>query len=207
MSRITQNSHDIRRIFAKCVKASKTNIVQTACTNMRAAKHRFESFAKPLGRTCLHLHATIQTALQLTDKPNTAERAKEWLKWLNTERCVMAAMLADASDQSLAITRVMDSENVDPARMHKVLHEFNMAVTALFCDKKCLSIFGYTKVMLRLLRETVVWHVGNDTYSIGDERGVPEDVVERCIQRMASWVILARAALKAEFPSWEIGQA
>ena len=173
---------------------------------MKAAKHRFENFAKPLGRTCLHLHATIRTALWMVGRGSTADRAKAWLQWLDTEKCLMAAMLADASDQSLALTRLMDNEQVDPASIHKEIHSFNMSITGLFNNKQCLSVFGYTKVMLDMLRDPILWQVDGVAHSIGDETGVKQDVIDRCLGRMRSWIILARAALDAEFPSWEIAQ-
>ena len=206
MARMIQNSLDIRRVFSRFVRTSRNKIVSSACTNMKAAKHRFESFAKPLGRTCIHLHATIRTALWMVGRGSTADRAKAWLQWLDTEKCLMAAMLADASDQSLALTRLMDNEQVDPASIHKEIHSFNMSITGLFNNKQCLSVFGYTKVMLDMLRDPILWQVGGIAHSIGDETGVKQDVIDRCLGRMRSWIILARAALDAEFPSWEIAQ-
>lgn len=206
MARMIQNSLDIRRVFSRFVRTSRNKIVSSACTNMKAAKHRFESFAKPLGRTCIHLHATIRTALWMVGRGSTADRAKAWLQWLDTEKCLMAAMLADASDQSLALTRLMDNEQVDPASIHKEIHSFNMSITGLFNNKQCLSVFGYTKVMLDMLRDPILWQVDGVAHSIGDETGVKQDVIDRCLGRMRSWIILARAALDAEFPSWEIAQ-
>ena len=81
-----------------------------------------------------------------------------------------------------------------------------MAITALFVQGKALSCFGYTSTMLQILRQPVVWHLSGKMYSIGAEQGVPEATIEACFGRMRSWVILARASLAAEFPSWEIAQ-
>ena len=84
---------------------------------------------------------------------------------------------------------------------------FIRKVEALFGEsKRCLTIFGYTSVMMNLLKEYVVWHVNGDSRSIGFERGVPRDIVDRCMERMRSYVVLARAALSAEFPSFEMSQ-
>ena len=81
-----------------------------------------------------------------------------------------------------------------------------MAVTALFVQKKALSCFGYTSTMLQILRQPVVWHLSGKTYSIGAEEGVPEETIEACSGRKRFWVILARAWMTADFPSWEIAQ-
>ena len=119
----------------------------------------------------------------------------------------MAAMMADASDQSMALTRSMDTEKLDPASSNAEIQTFNLSITALFCETQCLVVFGYTSTMLALLKNQLVFQVGNETCVLGDESRVPKDVIERCLGRTRSWIILARASLKAEFPSWEISQA
>ena len=48
---------------------------------------------------------------------------------------------------------------------------------------------------------------GEGVGSIGCETGVPSVVLDRCIGRMQAFLVLARAALAAEFPSFEIAQA
>eukprot|EP00959_Pyramimonas_sp_CCMP1952_P140169 2933383-Pyramimonas_sp.AAC.1 len=60
--------------------------------------------------------------------------------------------------------------------------------------------------MLEILKTQVVFVVGNSTYSVGCETGVPEDIINRCLDRMKAYVVLARAALAAEFPSFELAQ-
>ena len=164
VAQLIQHSLDIRRVFANYVKTCTHTCVNTTVTNMRAAKHRFESFAKPLGRSVLHLHACIRTALYVasrgssSDKPAT--RARDWLRWLDTEKCVMVAMLADAADESLALTRLLDAENADPAVLNREVHCFHLRLAALFGEgKQCLHRLGYTQTMLELLREQVVWTV------------------------------------------------
>ena len=210
IARLIQNSLQIQQVFSGFVKSSGSKIVQTAVTNMRAAAHRFESFAKPLGRSVLHLHACIRTALQIASRPSDdmVMMAKAWLQWVDTEKCVMAAMLADTSDQSLVLTRLLDSEGIDPAVLNREVHGFYLAITALFGEQEqCLSVFGYTSVMLKLLKHQVVWTVNGTTHSIGVESGVPRDIVDRCLGRMRAYLVLARAALDAEFPSFEIAQS
>ena len=208
ISRMVQNSPAISQVFHQYVVSARNKIVSSACANMRAAKHRFESHAKPMGRSCLHLHSCIRTALHISSKSSkdVADRAKEWLLWVDTEKCVLAAMMSDASDQALSLTRIMDSEDVDPATIHAEIRSFNLTITALFDQRQCLSVFGYTKVMLTLLEEQTVWTVGGKVCSIGQDGGVSPDIVDRCIGRMRSWIVLARAALSAEFPSWEMAQ-
>ena len=130
------------------------------------------------------------------------------LRWLDSEKCLQLAMMADASDQAMALTRLLDSENVDPAILHREVYSFNATISTLFGDQKqCLTVFGYTSVMLKLLNDQLVWLVGGNTYGIGYELGVPQNIIEACLGRMRSYVILARAALSAEFPSFEVSQS
>jgi hypothetical protein len=96
-ARIIQSSEEARRVFAGFVHGSLvSNKVRTTVKNLRAAAHRFESFQKPLGRTCLHLHSCIKTMLHVAahGKTDSVQRAKQWLTWVDTEKCLTAAMLA-----------------------------------------------------------------------------------------------------------------
>ena len=77
-----------------------------------------------------------------------------------------------ASDQAMALTRSMDTEKLDPASLNMEIQTFNLSITALFCEKQCLVVFGYASTMLALLKTQLVWHVGNDTCVLGDESGV-----------------------------------
>ena len=210
IARLIQNSINIRNVFGGYVKRSTTKVTRTACSNMRAAAHRFESYQKPMGRTCLHLYPCIRTALHIYNcgTKDAKDRAKQWLLWLDTEKCLMLAMMADASDQGMALTRLLDDESVDVAILNREVRAFDVAITALFGDQRqCLHIFGYTSVMLRTLKEQIVYQVGTEMCSIGDAGGVPQHLIDRCLDRMKSFIVLVRAALAAEFPCWEISQA
>ena len=178
--------------------------------NLRAAKHRFESFQKPLGRMCLNLPAVVKTALHCnatrTDKSGV--RAGHWLQWLSTEKCLMAAMMADASDQAMLLTRVLDDEDMDPAALNTEVGAFVTTIETLFGEqRKCLTLVGYTQVMLLVLRRPLVWHVGSKLCTIGHHGGAPTVIIDRCLARMQSWLVLARATVEAEFPSFEVAQA
>ena len=207
VAKLIQFSPEIRRIFE--AEAAEESGSYGRIKNFRAAKHRFESHARPLGRTVLHLHACVRTALRVYGQGNAApaKKAQEWLLWLNAEHCLQAAMLADAADSSLLLTRRMDSEALDPAKLSTDIAVYLSTINGLFVEGKCLTSFGYTKCMLELLRCPIVFQVGSKTRSLGSADGVPEDVQERCLDRMRAWVCLAKAAVEAEFPSFELAQA
>ncbi|CAK0905614.1 unnamed protein product, partial [Prorocentrum cordatum] len=127
------------------------------------------------------------------NKAINASMAKAWLKSVNTERCLMLAMMADASDQAMQLTRILDDESADPAILNREVLAFNLSITGLFGSSRgCLSVFGYTTMMLKLLKIPIA--------------GAPADIIDKCIARMRSYIVLSRAALKAEFPTFELAQ-
>ena len=208
IARLMQHSSEIRRVFADFAKTSES-AVDTIVANFRAAGHRFESHSKPLGRTCLFLHACVRTALHLvrSRKDDSAQRARAWLLWLNEERLLQAAMLADAADSSIRLTRKMDSEEMDPANLAYDVALYLQEIKALFLNGEVLRQFGYTSTMLDLLQTPLVFHVGSVTKSIGSQAGVSEEIKSCCLHRMQAWTKLAAAALQAEFPACEVGQS
>ena len=208
IAKLLQHSPEIQRIFRDFAETSDSQ-VNHVVRNFRAAAHRFESHAKPLGRTLLHLHACIRTALHLvqtrTDKAST--KAKNWLLALTEEHCLQAAMMADAADSSLQLTRLMDHEDTDPANLGTELRLYLNTIRGLFCEKRCLTIFGFTRTMLETLKTPIVFQVGRKTRSLGSALGVSEAVQDTCLKRMVAFAHLADAAIRAEFPSFELSQA
>jgi hypothetical protein len=208
IAKLLQHSPEIQRIFRDFAETFDSQ-VNHAVRNFRAAAHRFESHAKPLGRTLLHLHACIRTALHLvqtrTDKAST--KAKNWLLALTEEHCLQAAMMADATDSSLQLTRLMDHEDTDPANLGTELRLYLNTIRGLFCEKRCLTIFGFTRTMLETLKTPIVFQVGMKTRSLGSALGVSEAAQDTCLKRMVAFAHLADAAIRAEFPSFELAQA
>ena len=177
---------------------------------MRSAKHRYESMQKPFGRNVLFIHACIKTAqwCSVTRRDDAGTNSKIWLEGINSERCLQAAMQADASDQTMMLTRFMDDENVDPAEGRREVTQYLNTIDELFGERaSCLEVFGYTKHMLETLRSPLVWHVGSKTCSLGSSSGVPADILERCLQRMRCWITLMKATAAIEFPSFELMHA
>lgn len=110
------------------------------------------------------MHSLIKTALHLIEHGNRdlKGRAEKWLGWLDMEKCLQAAMMADASDQAMQFTRILDTEGTDPASMTNEANVFLQVVQSLFEAEPpaCLRVFGYTSVMLKMLRRPVVWQMG-----------------------------------------------
>ena len=203
-----QFSEEVKRIFVAF--ASDTDaVLRRAVGNFRAAAHRFESYSKPLGRTCLFIHACVRTALRImrTRSDASSKKAREWLLWVTEERALLAAMLADAADSSIRLTRLMDSEDVDPAVISCEVGFYLSSIRALFQEGDCLKEFGYTTTMLETLKSPLVFQIGYATKCFGDTAGVSQATQQRCLARMQAWIKLAEAAVACEFPTFEIAQA
>ena len=204
-----QNSPAIRVQYKKFCHTSFRS-VRKVVKNMRAAKHRYETMTKPLGRGVLYVVANIKTAAWCaqTRADSSGSRSKVWLQWVNEERYLQGSMQADASDQVMMVTRLLDDEKTDPAIVNREISACLCTLVSLFGDeKRCLEVFGYTRTMLDILRKPIVWHVGNKIYSLGSHSGVSDEVIDRCLQRMRCWLTLLKATCAAEFPSFEIMQA
>ena len=206
VARIVQSSTLIRARFQALCRTS-FKIVRSTVTNMRAAAHRYESLQKPFGRSVLFIHACVRTALWTAQTRNDESSAssKAWLTWVSEERCLQAAMLADASDQTLALTRILDKEAVDPAIINAEVRSYVHIIEALFGEEeRCLTVFGYTRAMMETLRTPLVWDVKGKVRSLGSDGGVQRETVLRCLGRMRSWSRLAAATIAVEFPSFEL---
>ena len=207
LSQMIQHSDDLRRIFKNFIKESASSAVVTSqVDNLRAAKHRFESLQKPMGRSCLFLGPMIKTALHVvasrTDK--SRDRAGQWLQYIDDENCLALAMLADAADEAMLLTRLLDNEDVDPAAANDEVQLFVNKVHGLFGDSRgCLRVTGYTSTMLRFLEQPIVFTVRSQTCSIGRHGGVLASQIDRCLGRMRCWMVLAKATLSAEFPDFD----
>ena len=208
MARLINDSMEIKRIFGEHCRACDSAI-ETAISCFRSAGHRFESHARPLGRTCLFFHACVKTALHLTKARTdvSAKKAKDWLLWISEEHLLQAAMLADAADTSLALTRSLDTEHVDPAKLKGNLHVYTRQIRSLFVEGRCATVFGFTSTVLTQLKSPIVFNIGNRMKTLGSSTGVKRAIVDTCLGRMQAWVKLAVAAIEAEFPHFEICQA
>ena len=208
MARLINDSQEIKRIFANHC-ASCDSVIRDALSSFRSAGLRFESHARPLGRTCLFFHACVKTALHLMKARTdlSAKKAREWLEWVSEEHLLQAAMLADAADSSLALTRSLDSENVDPAQLKSELLQYTKQIRSLFVEGRCVTVFGFTSTMLKQLNSPVIFYVGKHLRTLGSNAGVARDVMDRCLGRMQAWVKLAVSAMEAEFPHFEVAQA
>ena len=116
-----QHSPDIQSMFNRHVNAVKNSFVNgTRIRNLKHAKHRFDSLQKPLQRFLLWLDAMWATAVEVACARKGRDPGKiatTFLDRLNgeegAEALIQLAMLADAADETMIVTRFFDTENYD----------------------------------------------------------------------------------------------
>ena len=177
------------------------------------APHRFDSCTRPFGRAVLFLHPLLLTMVQITEdrKGNEeASAAARFLDWVTPELCLQMAMMADAAEENLQMTRFFDVENFALEDLSFVISSFQDRLDALFTGDVpgtpnakiagCLTVpTGYTSHMLKLLSHPFMLR----GRSFGKEAGVPAAAVRRCLGRMCNWFLVVKETLAAEFPNFE----
>ena len=211
-SQMIQFSLELQGLYDDCCKESARG--PSGLRNMSAAKHRFDSYRKPLGRCCMDIPAlwTFCTRVAATCQPKQQERARQLLRWFRPHHAIWAAMAADASDEAGLVTHFLDSETADPTKLPCVLANFVSRIHALFGPRQeCLATVGFTKHVLDSISSTsaMVWQDGAERgkrklVSFGRISDSDKDVA---ILRMRAWVKLVVAEIAAEFPNWEVSQA
>ena len=217
------NSPDVRKMFERRVElmTHSSEVVVRRIRDLQAAKQRFQSTQKPLGRFILYFPALCATAYELQTRrgdSSVGQRGTKFLEIIDEERFLTLAMLADAGDEAAMTVRFFDSKDHDIADAPHVLSAFLQRVNALFLDRRgCLSpvefsdgqCHTYTSYALDMLRSearVLTLQQGRQavTRSVGGPSSVSDELLERCLGRMAAWVRLAAATVRAEFPDWEV---
>ncbi len=195
--------------FQKFIDAEEESLPKVH--GLRAAKHRFETSATPLGRFCIHLVSLLRLARKvvvLRKDGDAAAKFVSWLRSLHGDDLVQLAMLADACDEALGVVRALDTETADIAALPRVMGEFLERVQFLFESQWCRNPAseGFTAHVLRLIESGAV------QVESPDQRGsrvltVSPSAIERACARMQVWVVLARKTVHAEFPNFDLFNA
>ena len=101
------HSDELRRQFEMKVKEVDAEC-DSHIKNLRAAKHRFESIAKPTGRYVLWHDCFLDVAqwmLVARAGRSEGEDARRFLREVDEENCIQIAMHADFADDCLCLTR------------------------------------------------------------------------------------------------------
>ena len=174
--------------------------------NLNAAKHRFESYAAPLGRSLQHLEEFLDVVQETCDERGSSKEGCDcwdWLQGLTNEKMYQLAMLADCSDELLVATREMDQEDLDTGTLHETVNSLLNRLDALFNKKKCLEVPGYVQHVLKVLeRPRLIYGPGGILKSIGG--GNPQEDLQVCFHRMQACIALIADVAGTEFPHHEL---
>ncbi len=209
MCKIIENSDVHKATFERFVceierSPTADSVIQRAA--LKTAKYRFESCATPMGRFVLWNDAVISTHMHIMRTRagrREAKKSEDVLTFLDDERVLTVAMIADAGDEVLCLKRVTDTEACDPAEIKAACQALLKRIDFLFVQGKCVH-YGYTRHALGLLSKPRTIALRTGPKSFGSHRGVSAAIVERCLQRMRVWVWLAVTTMKAELPHWEV---
>ena len=152
---LVHHSTDMQRLYAECCSsASDESAVTTTFTNMRAAKHRIETFSTPLSRCILNpsglLSFLMKVAVQRKGRVE-GKAAELFLETVCTDLLVQAAMLCDASSETLQLIRVMDKEDIPVADLCATTQAFLTRLDWMFNDLGVLHVDGHTRYILKWL--------------------------------------------------------
>ena len=122
------HSLDLQRLYKECQsQCSGFGATSTVYQNLRAAKHRFETFAAPLSRLILGLEGMILFACKLAVLRRGESDEGLCLAFcllLTPETLILLAMLADASLEALSFVRGLDTESNGIVEISQLVEDF-----------------------------------------------------------------------------------
>ncbi len=206
-----QHSDILRGRYARYVRELQHNPVwHNGLRNLSAAKHRFDTWQKPFARLVLTFDAVLSTAQAIHEERRmeaTGRHARMFLEAVDEEMLVALAMMADAGEESIELTRFLDSEHADKTELSEECSRFLDRITVLFDRRGCL-VCGYTAFMLQMLQKERVVYIDHHAKSIGGRtQRQLAPAIETNLKRLQQWAILARSVLRAEMPEFESVQA
>lgn len=207
ITKLIMNSPDIKAMFVKHAKALEGNVVKgDRVKDLGYAKQRFSSTQKPLTRHVLFFPAMIATACEVSIRRKDSapgKAAAEYLGWLDSEKAIQLALMADAGEEVNGFLRFYDDPQYDIADAPGELRALVQRLNVLFIQQKAGSLETYTKVMLQRLDKGV--HIAaagqGQMRRIGRPTG---NEMARAYGRMTAWVRLVIARLEAEFPDTHV---
>jgi hypothetical protein len=180
-------SANISDQFAKFVERDEDSI-GAKVKNLGFAKHRFCSISKPLGRFVMQIGAMIATAdwlMSAREGKKEAKVAKDFLANFTEEDYLQMALMADASDEAICLTRFHDQEDFDLAEMPTEVATFKEHCHFLFVQEGARNVDGYTRFALEQLQKVKMFNLPKQgCKSFGFDGDVPEAIIQKIFQRM-----------------------
>lgn len=195
--------------LVKQVENDPCSATSKSIRNLAAAKHRYMSYQTPVSKAVLYIEALLTVAMEVSVERRGRDDAKhidDWLGWIDNERLLTLALMADAGDEASVFLRFWDNVQYDTSKIGTECAAFVHKIDCLFVRGQCEGV-GYTKHMLEFLSTPRLLKFGKTTKSIGRPGGLDRALILRVLCRLRCWVTLAVRVVQAEFPSWEILQS
>jgi len=196
--------------FKECCKRVDNGMSSTI-SNLRSAKHRYESQAMPAGRTVMLMDALIALAdeMLLNEGPKRLEVASHFLEELDEESVVQNGMIADAAHEALSLIRFLDDGSFPLEQMSYEVGRFLTNIHNLFMGAGCFSVKAcFTAIAVDGLKQVRMIRLrGGEMRALGGPHHPDPHTRARCLQRMCAWVRIAQEVISTEFPSWELFQS
>ena len=218
-TRLIQYSSQFKQLFATNIRKLEADLSEVKAhefvKDLGFAAHRFESLQKPLSRIVLFFPAFLTTLVQVAWQRKGSEegtQALDFIQWLSPAKCLLMAMMADAGQENLELTRMVDYQNFPVEDLGFNLSSFVARLKHLFVGDQplCLST-GFTGHMMKLLQKEFCFNLPSGRGSISKQLGSAEPlghvVINQCLQHMVAWVRLTEETIEAEFPSFHVQSA
>lgn len=171
------------------------------CASLSAAKRRFASFAKPLGRMLLHVESFFRTLHRAASMREDASWARTWLSNISAKKILLLALAADGADTLMQLCRFLDNEACDPAALNQEIGFFLSELDVQFRCGKVWEIDGYSKHVLGVLQRGQLYALA---FGQGKQLMVSDTVKRQALQEFQAWLQLCECTAKAEFPDFEV---
>ena len=192
--------------------------LQTALSNLAHSKARFDSVVRALMRYITIHRAVLVTARDISGLRRGEEEGRDAERFLSfvsgpdgVRRELLAGLICDAGSITMKLLRFFDSEGYDVADVSQKINEWCSAVKHMFVDQLAFHTPGmFAHQAWRNVTsgiQTVI--IDGMPVSIGMLSG-DASIAAHCRNAYAeinTWIVMATAVIRAEFPSWEILQS
>jgi hypothetical protein len=204
---LTDNSKVFQTKFAEFVKQD-TEGIGAMVSNMGWAKHRHESMFKPISRSVLNICAQLSLAAWIASARRghtEAKRAASWLDWISEEKYIQACMMADAGHETMVLLRYTDDEDMATEKAAEHIATLRKHVFYLFGPARgCINVQGHTQIGLEIMQKPRFVTLNGKLASLGGPGKVTDELVNKCLKRMAAWLVVVDAVITTEFPSIDV---
>ena len=208
-AQLIHHSRDLRTWYCQAQRreaARRGRRVKTLLRNLSAAKHRFASFQRPMGRSIRTIRSLLATMAKTfhirgaTDERGRA--AARFLRDIGSKRLFACAIQADLADEVNVFLRFLDCETYDVAELSQKLAIFLDRVYRLVGPERQISkVPGYTSYLLEDLdSDPLVFSAPSGVRTL---RPPSEEQWNELFDIFAGWLKLLKAVVELEFPFWQ----